>query len=267
MFSVPPSSKLKEDEKFYFNLVKWCLDGDVTKLNWEWDVDYISYIELEKLIHEVGHTSLKCIWYVNPRFSFARGLTAIENDRDILRFAKDVEGFDVMDVNVEHDVDIPDIVYEEELGKDGNLAKNVAEGDPTVEVDNMDKGVTNVEAENVAEGDPTVEVDNMAEGDPTVEVYNMTEDVTNVEVDNMTEGDNNVEGENVGEGENMTKGDNNVDGENMVEGENMIEGDDNVEGKNVVEGDSDDGDFVGDSNDDSIDLDWTIVLPTNTSAI
>ncbi|XP_058775583.1 uncharacterized protein LOC131649849 [Vicia villosa] len=199
--------------------VKWYLDGDVTELNWAWDVYYISYIELKKLIHELGYTGLKCIWYVNPRFSFAKGLTTIENDRDVQIFAKDVEGFYLGDVYVEHGIGIPVVVDEEELGKDWNLAENVAEDDPNVEVENMNEGVTNVEVQNVVEGDPNVEVDNMDEG------KNVVEGSTNVEGENMQEGDNNVEA------------------------------------------DSDDVDFVGDSDDDSIELDWTIILPTDTSEV
>ncbi|XP_058755282.1 uncharacterized protein LOC131628458 [Vicia villosa] len=243
MFPVSPSSKLKEDEKFCFSPVKWYLDRDVTELNWAWD-DYISYIELEKLIHEVGYTSLKGIWYVNPRFSFSRGLTPIENDRDVLRFDKYVEGFDLVDVYVEHAIDIPVIVDEEELGNDGNLAENVAEGGPNVEVENMDEGVTSVEVENVAEGHPNVEVENMDEGVTNVEAENVAEGNPNVEVDNMDEGVTNVDGENV------------VEGPTNVEGENMQEGDNN-----------DDVDFVGDSDDDSIEVDWTTVLPTDTSEV
>lgn len=141
------------------------------------------------------------------------GLTPIENDRDVLRFVKDVEGIDSVDIYVEHAIDISDIVYEEELGKYGNFAENVAKGDPNVEVDNMDEGVTNVKAENVAEGLTTVE------------------------------------------GENMADGDNNVEGEDMDEG-----------GTNV-EGDSDDVDFTGDSDDDSIQPDCTTVLHTVTSEV
>ena len=115
--------------------VKWYLDGDVTELSWAWDVDYMSYIKLEKLIHLVGYTSMKCIWYVNPRYSFARGFTAIENDKDVLKFAKDVEGFELVDVYVEHDVDVPDIVDEAELGQDGPICDNDG-----VEVDNVAAG-------------------------------------------------------------------------------------------------------------------------------
>lgn len=39
---------------FVHTLVKWYLDGEVTEMTWGWDIDYMSYIELEKLIKSVG---------------------------------------------------------------------------------------------------------------------------------------------------------------------------------------------------------------------
>lgn len=55
---------------------------------------------------------MKCLWYVNPRFSFARGLKSIENDVDILKLAEDVKEYDLVNVYGKHGVDISDIVDE-----------------------------------------------------------------------------------------------------------------------------------------------------------
>ncbi|KAI5422674.1 hypothetical protein KIW84_045922 [Lathyrus oleraceus] len=71
---------------------------------------------------------MKCIWYCNPRFSFARELTSIKNDVDVLKFVEDVKGYDLVDVYVEHCVDTLDIVDGE--GGNNNVSdRNEVDGD------------------------------------------------------------------------------------------------------------------------------------------
>lgn len=54
--------------------------------------------------------------YWNPRFNFSRGLRPLNNDNDMMIFAKYVIGYEVIDVYVEHNIDNPEIVDASELG-------------------------------------------------------------------------------------------------------------------------------------------------------
>ncbi|KAI5407203.1 hypothetical protein KIW84_053451 [Lathyrus oleraceus] len=95
--------------------VKWYVNGEVTKINWSWDVDYMSYMDLEDMIKSEGYVNIKCLWYWHLAFSFSRGLRPLNNDQDVLQFSKDVVGYDVIDVYVEHSVGIPQFIDDSEL--------------------------------------------------------------------------------------------------------------------------------------------------------
>lgn len=75
----------------------------------------MSYMELESMIQNEGYTNIKYLWYWNPTYKFSRSLRPLNNDQDILQFSKDDVGYDVIDVYVEHNVEIPDIVDDSEL--------------------------------------------------------------------------------------------------------------------------------------------------------
>ncbi|CAI8599763.1 unnamed protein product [Vicia faba] len=64
------------------------------------------------------------------------GLASIENNVDVLKFVEDVKGYNLVDVYVKHSVDIPNIVDEEEWGRDGPSYDNY----DVVEVDNDVEG-------------------------------------------------------------------------------------------------------------------------------
>jgi len=83
------------------------VNGEVSESEWNWDVDYISYKQLVDLIKSEGYKNIRCLWYWNPKFSFAHGLRSLNNDVDVLNFIKDIKGFDEADVYVEHSVDDP----------------------------------------------------------------------------------------------------------------------------------------------------------------
>lgn len=61
---------------------------------------------------------MEYIWYWNPIFSVARGLRRQDYDADMLKFIEDINAIviELVDVYVEHSVDNPDIINEEELG-------------------------------------------------------------------------------------------------------------------------------------------------------
>lgn len=68
------------------------------EISWNWDVDYMIYMQLETLIKNEGYKNMKCIWYCNPRFTFARGLRPLSCDVDVLKFVEDVNGYELVDV-------------------------------------------------------------------------------------------------------------------------------------------------------------------------
>ncbi|XP_058784836.1 uncharacterized protein LOC131659698 [Vicia villosa] len=140
--------------------VKWYVNGQVTEMKWGWDVDYISYMQIQGMIKSEGYANIKCLWYWNPAYSFARGLRPLNNDTDVLQFSKDVEGYEVVDLYVEHSIEIPDIVDESELDANievdddvqctgFNCANNMNE-DVGAGVDNEDENID--EADGVGEG-------------------------------------------------------------------------------------------------------------------
>lgn len=56
----------------------------------------------------------KTLWYRQPKFSLAHGLRPINSDTNVLKFAEDVKGFEVIEVYVERLVDTP-ILCEEDV--------------------------------------------------------------------------------------------------------------------------------------------------------
>lgn len=76
-------------------------------MNWRCDVYFMSYMDVERLIKSEGYVDIKCLWYWNLVFSFARGLRPLNNDKDVLQFSKDVVGHEVMDAYVDHRVSDP----------------------------------------------------------------------------------------------------------------------------------------------------------------
>lgn len=86
--------------------VKWYVGETVSEMDWDWDVDLMSYMHIESMIKNEGYGNISCLWYWNPKFSFARGLRSLNNDQYVLNFTGDVKGFQVIDVYVEHAVDM-----------------------------------------------------------------------------------------------------------------------------------------------------------------
>ena len=64
----------------------------------------MSYIDFKKLINSLKYKSFKCLLYRDPRKSPSRGLKPLNFDFDILQLAKDVFGFDVVEVYVDQGV-------------------------------------------------------------------------------------------------------------------------------------------------------------------
>lgn len=85
-------------------------------MNWSWDVDYMSYTQLESLIKSKGYKDIRCIWYWDPKYSFSRGLRPLNNDNDVLPFSKDVIGFELIDVYIEYNVDNLEMMDPNEVG-------------------------------------------------------------------------------------------------------------------------------------------------------
>ncbi|CAI8610236.1 unnamed protein product [Vicia faba] len=86
--------------------VKWYVDGLVYELDLKCDTDYMSYMDLENMIKEEGYMNIKCMWYWNPKYSFSRGLRPLNCDSDVLKLAEDIKGFNLVDVYVEHSIEV-----------------------------------------------------------------------------------------------------------------------------------------------------------------
>ena len=110
--------RLHHRGRFVNEPVHLYVGGEVTEMNWKFDVDFMSYMDLEALVKGQGYIDIGSLWYRNPKFSFTRGLRPLNNDRDVLQFGQDVVGHEVIDVYVEHKVsDPPEIVDPSELDK------------------------------------------------------------------------------------------------------------------------------------------------------
>ncbi|WJX76245.1 hypothetical protein P8452_59685 [Trifolium repens] len=50
------------------------INGVVDERDWNWNVDMLSYMEIDGLVKSLGYASVKCLWYCDPRLSFSQGL-------------------------------------------------------------------------------------------------------------------------------------------------------------------------------------------------
>ncbi|XP_058765411.1 uncharacterized protein LOC131638892 [Vicia villosa] len=215
-------------------------------MDWDWDVDYLSYMQIEDMIKAQGYCNIKCVWYLNPNLSFSRGLRSLNNDSDVLRFVEDVRGFKVVDIYVEHKV--------EENVEEVNVEEVNVEEDVNVEVEvnNEEVEVNNEEAAN-PEQNVDVEVDNEQEN---------VEDVNEDEEENV---DNE---EDVNEEENVEDANEEENVEDANEEENVEDANEDSESdpdyKMSSEEDEDDDEVVFDELDLGTDagIDWTTILPT-----
>ncbi|XP_058784868.1 uncharacterized protein LOC131659733 [Vicia villosa] len=119
----------------------------------------MSYMDLENLIKDEGYRNIKCIWYCNPKFCFSRGLRPINCDNDVLKFYKDIKGFELVDVYVEHSIEVTHVVKDDvdgcpnygddEADSDVEVISNLIEVEAEVEKDNVKAEVekNHVEAE------------------------------------------------------------------------------------------------------------------------
>ncbi|KAI5416349.1 hypothetical protein KIW84_041421 [Lathyrus oleraceus] len=161
--------------KLVETLVKWYVNGEVTEMNWSWDVGYMSYMDLEDMIKSECYVNIKCLWYWHPAYSFSRGLRPLNNDQDVLQFSKDVVGYDVIYVYVEHNVGIPQIIDDSELvAEDEVQCTGFKTADVTEEVTTVEEMVTidplgdaaeeeNIDPNGVAEDDVTIDPNVVAE--------------------------------------------------------------------------------------------------------
>ena len=186
MYGPPPTQtvriKVHHRGELVHTPIKWYVNGEVSELEWNWDVDYISYKQLVDLIKSEGYKNIRCLWYWNPKFSFAHGLRSLNNDVDVLNFIKDIKGFDEADVYVEHSVDDPidlEEIIDLEVGNeidfdigmesvdDLDMEMNETEGNEDefdegvrVDEDEVHAQVQNDEGVRVDEDDVNVEVQN-----------------------------------------------------------------------------------------------------------
>ncbi|KAH1221087.1 hypothetical protein GmHk_12G034584 [Glycine max] len=155
----------------------------------------MSYIDFKKLINSLKYKSFKCLLYRDPRKSPSRGLKPLNFDFDILQLAKDVFGFDVVEVYVDqgvidtssknlNDVEDDEVVVidgvEAEVDKQGLVEVQVqvereagVQGDieAKIQVDEQDLMEVQVQVQHEAgvEGEMEVMVEDMVDGDVEAE--------------------------------------------------------------------------------------------------
>ncbi|CAK8534364.1 unnamed protein product [Lathyrus sativus] len=164
-FKSKPSYWTKEDPKFCsrsakINAVKLRInhgksllhypcklyvDGKVDEMNWKWDVDLISYMEIFEVIKSLSYVRAKCIWYHDPKFSLERRLRPMNNDKDILKFGEDMKGYDYADIYVDHIVDEPEVVTKDEIREYVEVQQETINVDSDDEVHLEDNDEDNVE--------------------------------------------------------------------------------------------------------------------------
>ncbi|KAI5439728.1 hypothetical protein KIW84_025196 [Lathyrus oleraceus] len=149
-------------------------------------------------IHHMGKLVSESIkWYVggeNTVFNFGRGLRPLNNDKDVLQFAKDVAGHEVMDVYMEHRVSDPHVIVDP-----SEIENYIDEDGVQFEVNEPDIDVSEPEVEvnepNVSE--PEVEVNEPNASEPEVEVNRANVSEPEVEVNEPNINDRNVNEPNV----------------------------------------------------------------------
>ncbi|KAI5412884.1 hypothetical protein KIW84_057491 [Lathyrus oleraceus] len=132
----PPSSRTKGDPKFctrpsQANAVtltinhrggtllhypcKFYLNGKLEDMNWKWDIDFMSYMDIKEVIKKLGYIRIKCMWYHDLKYSFEHGVKPINNDKDVLKFGEEMSGYEIASIYVEHVVNEPTIITEDEV--------------------------------------------------------------------------------------------------------------------------------------------------------
>lgn len=86
------------------------MDGFVDEVEDTFDTDKLCYEDIKKLVLSFGYLKFKSLWYQHPKFSFQGGLKPLNNDADLLELVTDARGCNVVEVFVEHEVDIPEVV-------------------------------------------------------------------------------------------------------------------------------------------------------------
>ncbi|XP_058725528.1 uncharacterized protein LOC131596807 [Vicia villosa] len=137
--------------------VKLYVGGVASEMNWDWDVDLMSYMEIEKMIKNEGYCNIRCLWYWNPKYAFSRGLRPLNDDKDVLKFMEDIRGYKLIDVYVEHkveEVNIEDVRFEEV-----NVEEAIVEDENVEEANGEDENVEDVNVEGVNREDSETDPD------------------------------------------------------------------------------------------------------------
>ncbi|XP_058755919.1 uncharacterized protein LOC131629134 [Vicia villosa] len=126
--------------------VKLYVGGIASEMNWDWDVDLMSYMEIEKMIKNEGYCNIRCLWFWHSKYAFSRGLRPLNDDKDVLNFMEDIRGYKLIDIYVEHkveEVNIEDVRFDDAIDEEVNVEE------ANVEEVNIEEVI--VEDENVEE--------------------------------------------------------------------------------------------------------------------
>ncbi|XP_058752673.1 uncharacterized protein LOC131625861 [Vicia villosa] len=210
----------------------------LTEMDWDWDVDYLSYMEVEKMIKDVGYTNVK--------------------------------GFKVVDIYVEHDVDIPDVIESDEEA-DMNEAADLNMESEAVNV-NVESEAANVNVESGAANlnveSETANLNEESEAaNVNVESEDATNDVNGADVNLNEDATTDVNGADVNLNEDATTDVNGADVNVENEGDDSETDPDYEESAEVddesdtYDGESEEVDDESEEGDDESVMDWATIFP------
>ncbi|XP_073221503.1 uncharacterized protein [Cicer arietinum] len=76
--------------------------GQMEENSYGWDVDVMSYTDISKVVKSLGYRDFKNLYYPHPKVALSRGLRPLNCDDDVLKFVKDVKGYEVIELYVDH---------------------------------------------------------------------------------------------------------------------------------------------------------------------
>ncbi|CAI8610422.1 unnamed protein product [Vicia faba] len=215
----------------------------VTEMDWDCDVDFLSYMQIEDLIKAEGYCNIKCLWYWNLNFSFSRGLRPLNSDKDVLRLVKDEGSNGEENVEETREVNGEGETVEENVEVNGEGATIEVNGEGAIIEETVE---VNGEGEIVEE---TVDVTEEVREEENVEVTEEVSEDENVEVNNEKVSDEEnvvvTDVENSGE-DSETDPDYNLSSEDDEDDDEEVDLDELDLGQDVV-------------------VDWQTILPTVTT--
>ncbi|KAI5439999.1 hypothetical protein KIW84_025384, partial [Lathyrus oleraceus] len=98
-----------------------------------------------EVIKSLCYVRVKCMWYHGLKFSLECRFRPINIDKDVLKFGKDMKGYDFADIYIEHIVDEPNVVTGDKVREYVEAQQETINVDSDDEVHVEDKDEDHVE--------------------------------------------------------------------------------------------------------------------------